>query len=82
MFPGAAIRECAAMKKELAYRESNGIAVTLFWHSGTNRLSVVVHDWRNGDWFELKAQAGNALDVFEHPYAYAAPVACREPVAA
>ena len=43
------------MRKELAYRENDGIAVTLFWHSGTNSLSVVVHDWRNGDWFESTA---------------------------
>jgi hypothetical protein len=70
------------MDKELAYRENNGIAVTLFWHSGTNRLSVVVHDWRNGDWFELAARAENALDVFEHPYAYSASTASREPVCA
>ena len=60
------------MEKELAHRENDGIAVTLYWHSETDRLSVVVHNWRSGDWFELKAAAGNALDVFEHPYAYAA----------
>ena len=41
------------MQKELAYRENDGIAVTLFWHSGSDRLSVSVYDWRNGDWFEL-----------------------------
>ena len=41
------------MHKELAYRENDGIAVTLFWHSDSNRLSVSVYDWRNGDWFEL-----------------------------
>jgi hypothetical protein len=60
------------MEKELAYRENDGIAVTLFWHSGSNRLSVSVYDWRNGDWFELEAGLRNAMDVFEHPYAYAA----------
>ena len=68
------------MEKELAYRENDGIAVTLYWHSGSNRLSVTVHDWRNGDWFELPAEAGNALDIFEHPYAYAATIAGRQPV--
>jgi hypothetical protein len=35
-------------------------------------LSVSVYDWRNGDWFELEAGPRNAMDVFEHPYAYAA----------
>ena len=71
------------MQKELAYRENDGIAVTLWWHSGTDRLSVSVHDWRNGDWFELEAHARNAMDVFEHPYAYAASrVLVRDAVAA
>ena len=60
------------MQKELAYRENDGIAVTLFWHSGSNCLSVSVYDWRNGDWFELEAGPRSAMDVFEHPYAYAA----------
>lgn len=70
------------MNKELAYRETNGIAVTLFWHSVTQRLSVVVHDWQNGEWFELTARAENAMDVFEHPYAYASRTVLHEPVAA
>jgi hypothetical protein len=60
------------MQNELAYRENDGIAVTLFWHSSSNRLSVSVYDWRTGDWFELEAGPRNAMDVFEHPYAYAA----------
>jgi hypothetical protein len=58
------------MEKELAHRDTDGISVTLFWHSGTNRLSVSVYDRRNGDWFEVAAGARNAMDVFEHPYAY------------
>ena len=59
------------MEKELAYRENDGISVTLLWHDTSNRLSVCVYDRRNGDWFELQARPQNALDVFEHPYAYA-----------
>jgi hypothetical protein len=72
------------MEKELAHRENDGIAVTLLWHSGTNRLSVSVYDWRNGEWFELEAKPGNAIDVFEHPYAYAASLrsSSRDAVAA
>ena len=75
------------MQKELAYRENDGIAVTLFWHSRSNALSVTVYDWRTGDWFELAADAVDAMDVFEHPYAYAAQretarVAVSEPIAA
>jgi hypothetical protein len=60
------------METELAQRENNGIVVTLLWHSETNRLTVAVRDWHTSDAFELEAHVRNALDVFHHPYAYAA----------
>jgi hypothetical protein len=58
--------------RELAYRASDGIEVVLFWHELTNELSVCVSDERTGAYFELPAAPEHALDVFEHPYAYAA----------
>ena len=75
------------MKKELAFRESNGVAVTLYWHSGTNRVSVTVYDASSDEIFELDAPPAEALDLFHHPYAHAArrgflPVAAAEAVAA
>ncbi len=60
------------MKKELAFRESNGVAVTLYWHRGTNRVSVTVYDSSNDELFELDAAGSEALDLFHHPYAHAA----------
>ena len=60
------------METELAHRENDGIAVTLLWHTLSNRLTVVVRDWRTGEAFDLQAQAQNAMDLFHHPYAYAA----------
>jgi hypothetical protein len=58
---------------ELATRESNGIAVRLFWSRSTNLLMVAVSDAANGDYFELVLDAHEqALDVFHHPYAHAA----------
>ena len=60
------------MEKELSYRENDGIAVTLLWHTRTDKLTVTVRDWRTGEAFELAAEAENAMDVFHHPYAYAA----------
>jgi len=60
------------MEKELSYRENDGIAVTLLWHTRTDKLTVTVRDWRTGEAFELAAEAKNAMDVFNHPYAYAA----------
>ena len=75
------------MKKELAFRESNGVAVTLYWLRDTNRVSVTVYDARSDELFELDADPSDALDLFHHPYAHAArrgslPVTATEPVAA
>ena len=63
------------MYKELAYRENNGVVVTLWLDSSVNQLRVSVHDERTGDLFALDAEADNALDVFQHPFAYASPAA-------
>jgi hypothetical protein len=60
-------------RMELAARESNGISVRLFWSRSTNLLAVTVADGTNGDYFELVLQEHERpLDVFYHPYAYAA----------
>jgi hypothetical protein len=60
------------MTKELAYRANDGIDVTLRWSPGDGRLTVVVDDARADRLFELAARPDNALDVFYHPFAYAA----------
>jgi hypothetical protein len=59
---------------ELAYRESNGITISLQWSPRSNRLSVVVEDSQRGESFTLPARPDNALEVFHHPYAYAQPL--------
>jgi hypothetical protein len=58
--------------RELAYRETDGLEIVLFWHQPTDQLSVSVSDERTGAYFELEAGADEALEVFQHPYAYAA----------
>ena len=65
------------METELAQRESDGISVTLLWHSATGKLTVSVRDGRTGEAFDLLAHPHNALDVYRHPYAYAAWCRCR-----
>lgn len=58
---------------ELAYRAGDGLEVLLMWDRGGGRLKVVVDDLRTGESFELAAGDGKqALDVFHHPFAYAA----------
>ncbi len=60
-------------RKELDYRANDGLEVTLLWSKATNFLTVAVSDAKTGDSFELVVDdAENALDVFHHPYAYAA----------
>lgn len=58
--------------RELAHRASDGVEVVLFWHELTDELLVTVSDERTGAYFELAAAPDQALDVFKHPYAYAA----------
>ena len=56
--------------KELAYRSGAGVEVALMWSETDGRLSVVVNDWQSGDAFEIETSGTNALDVFNHPFAY------------
>jgi hypothetical protein len=57
---------------ELHHRSADGIEVSLLWSRLTNALTVAVEDSRSGQSFMLPAPAEKALDVFEHPFAYAA----------
>ena len=57
---------------ELDSRMSGGLEVTLLWNRRSNELTVCVRDSHSGGYFELQAKHDNALDVFHHPYAYAA----------
>jgi hypothetical protein len=57
----------------LASRENAGIRVRLLWAADTNAVTVLVLDGSSDDQFELLVESEtNPLDVYEHPYAYAA----------
>jgi hypothetical protein len=59
--------------RELDHRAADGVEVSLLWHADSDFLSVVVSDTRAGEAFELVLDdRDDALDVFHHPYAYAA----------
>jgi len=61
---------------ELDSRRADGILVRLLWSRRENRVAVAVEDARTGDALTLDVKRGErALDVFHHPYAYAALVA-------
>ena len=61
------------MARELDSRSSDGIHVRLIWHPADGHVSVAVSDTKTGERFELPVADGDRpLDVFHHPYAYAA----------
>jgi hypothetical protein len=57
--------------KELDFRASNGIEVSLLWSKPTNRVTVSVNDTNSGETFQVDVEPQDALDAFRHPYAYA-----------
>lgn len=57
--------------EELDHRSSNGIDVWLLWSRETGELTVVVED-ETGERLTLAAAPDQAMQVFNHPYAYAA----------
>jgi hypothetical protein len=57
--------------RELASRESDGLAVRLVWHPHDDAVTVSVTDSRSGDRFQLAVDRKRALDAFYHPFAYA-----------
>jgi hypothetical protein len=70
--------------RELDRRTGDGIEVRLLWSQNDGHVSVAVTDTKSGEAFELPVRDGeHALDVFRHPYAYAAwPRHWRVPIAA
>jgi len=60
-----------AAVKELAYRNQNGLEVTLLWDSRSNEVSVEVVDQLDDGGFRLPIPGRLALDAFNHPHAYA-----------
>jgi hypothetical protein len=63
----------ATEARELDSRTSDGICVQLLWHPQDSHVSVAVNDTKTGEAFELDVRHGqHAIDVYHHPYAYAA----------
>jgi hypothetical protein len=58
-------------ERELAYRNQNGLEVTLLWDSTSNEVCVDVVDHLDDTGFRLPIAGHLALDAFHHPYAYA-----------
>ena len=67
---------------ELAHRRIDGLEVTMFWESSSDRVTVAVDDAKGGEAFEILVLPGeSAMDVFHHPFAYAAHADRKRPPA-
>jgi hypothetical protein len=56
---------------DLAERHSSDLDVVLMWARRSDRLWVEVTHRRSGRVARINASARDALDVFNHPFAYA-----------
>ena len=57
---------------ELDHRSHDGVEVSLLWQPDVDVVVVQVVDTRVEQTFQLVVDAHEALDVFRHPFAYAA----------
>ena len=57
--------------KELAYREQDGLEVSLLWDPRSDGVCVDVIDQRDASFLRIPVARRFALDAFRHPYAYA-----------
>jgi hypothetical protein len=64
---------------DLAHRTNDGIVVYLFWNRPSSRVTIRVVNERTSDGFELEVDGRDALDAFNHPFAYAARSTTRNP---
>ena len=64
------MNETLTKTRELDHRESDGVSVTLLWQEGSNRVTIHVVDSDTGEELDLEVAGRDALDAFQHPYAY------------
>ena len=57
-------------RHELAWRESGGVEIALFWHTQDNTTTVDVHHSATGQTISFRVPPGQALDAFHHPFAH------------
>ena len=57
-------------KRELAFRVTDGLNVSLFWTNVGDILTVEVYDERRDEFYECDVPRSRALDAFRHPFAY------------
>lgn len=56
--------------RELDFRETGGIEVSLLWNAYTDAVSVHVFDAHSNEMFEARVRRERAREAFLHPYAF------------
>jgi len=56
--------------RELAYRRSGGLEITLYWNADENRTSLELFHGATEQMFRFTVERERALYAFEHPFAY------------
>ena len=64
------MNETLTLPRELDHREDGGVSVTLLWYEDSNRVAVHVVDTQTGEELDLEVAGRDAMDAFQHPYAY------------
>jgi hypothetical protein len=63
-------QETRARMRELAHREGSDVDVSLFWRPEDETLLLLLVEVPTGVVFEIRVHPEDALDAFNHPYAY------------
>jgi hypothetical protein len=68
----SAVDDSRDLSEELDQRVSAGFEISLLWLRRDNNLVVSIEDRKTGESFELPVSSDEALEVFNHPFAYVA----------
>jgi hypothetical protein len=58
--------------RELAFRSFGGVEVALLWRRDDDELTVAVVDLNAASSFAIAVHGADPMDVFHHPFVYAA----------
>jgi hypothetical protein len=59
-------------RRELANRRNGGLEIILYWHANDNSISIDIHQESTEETMSFPVPADQALDAFDHPFAYLA----------
>ena len=61
--------------RELDARRGDGLDIRLLWNPADDTVTVTVADVRTEELFIIPVASHEALEAFQHPFAYAGPSA-------